>query len=79
MDSRAARGHIRDRIERGATLDELDSVIRARRGLDEEQRSALWLYAWHHAPGPGARSRSGAGRRSAAPEAGDGRSLLTPV
>ena len=44
------RNTLRDRIEHGATLDEVDTIVRMSRGLNEEQRSALWIWAWHYDP-----------------------------
>jgi hypothetical protein len=41
----ARRRILRGRIANGQTLDQLDAVI-STVGGDEEQRSALWLYAW---------------------------------
>jgi hypothetical protein len=41
---------LRDRIERGATLDELDRIVLMSRGLRSEERAELWLYAWSYVP-----------------------------
>ena len=41
----ARRRILRGRIANGQSLEQLDPVI-ATIGGDEEQRSALWLYAW---------------------------------
>ena len=44
------RSRIRDRVAAGATLDEIELMIRMSRGLTQEERDALWLYAWHCTP-----------------------------
>jgi hypothetical protein len=41
---------LRDRIEHGATLDELDTIVRMSRGLRPHERAELWLFAWTYAP-----------------------------
>ncbi len=45
-----ARTRIRERIAAGATLEEIEHLIRASRGLTEDERAALWIYAWHYDP-----------------------------
>jgi hypothetical protein len=41
------RERIAREIEHGASLEEVDElVIGPARGLDEDERAALWLYAW---------------------------------
>lgn len=43
-----ARRELRERIATGAPAQVIDvEVDGAAPWLDEEQRSALWLYAWH--------------------------------
>jgi hypothetical protein len=46
----AIRTTLRERIERGATLDELDTIVRMSRGLRPEERSELWRFAWSYEP-----------------------------
>jgi hypothetical protein len=43
---------LRDRIERGATLEELDTIVRMSRGLSPEERDELWRWAWSYEPEP---------------------------
>jgi hypothetical protein len=68
----AVRRTLRERIARGATLDEIDVLIRMSRGLTESDRTSLWAEAWHYAPeakrdaqvaAARAVMRGGAGRR----------------
>ena len=42
------RDTLRERIDRGATFDELDTIVRMTRGLTEGQRRALWQFAWYY-------------------------------
>jgi len=44
------RTTLRERIARGATLDELDTLLRMTRGLTERQRQSLWNEAWRYDP-----------------------------
>lgn len=73
-DTMNLRSRIRQAIEVGMSVESIDVEILSRAaGLSEEDRAALWLYAWHlskdgtaledaRAPhGPGA--RQGEGRR----------------
>ena len=46
------RTTLRERIEHGATLDEIDTIVRMSRGLKPGERSELWLYAWSYSPEP---------------------------
>ena len=46
----AVRETLRERIARGATIDEIDVLIRMSRGLTERQRESLWDFAWHYEP-----------------------------
>jgi hypothetical protein len=48
----AVRRTLRERIARGATLDEIDVLISMSRGLTERQRSSLWAEAWLYEPDP---------------------------
>jgi hypothetical protein len=44
------RTTLRERIARGASLEELDTLLRMTRGLTERQRAALWSEAWRYDP-----------------------------
>jgi hypothetical protein len=44
------RATLRERIARGATLDELETLLRMTRGLTEHQRTALLTEAWRYDP-----------------------------
>jgi hypothetical protein len=46
------RTTLRDRIERGATLEELDTIVRMSRGLSPDEREELWRWAWSYEPQP---------------------------
>jgi hypothetical protein len=39
-----------ERIELGATLDEIERIILMSRGLRPDERRELWWFAWHYAP-----------------------------
>jgi hypothetical protein len=41
---------LRERIERGATLDEIEMIVRMSRGLRPEERAELWAFAWSYRP-----------------------------
>jgi hypothetical protein len=41
------RASIRERIGRGDALESLESELIETAPVSEEERSALWLYAWH--------------------------------
>ena len=45
------RTTLRERIERGATLEEIEMIVRMSRGLRPDERSELWRYAWTYDPG----------------------------
>jgi hypothetical protein len=46
------------RLEGGATVaDVQDELIDAAQGLTEDERAALWLFAWAYRPGPPGNSR----------------------
>ena len=47
MTSERLRESIRERIGRGDGLESLESELIATAPVSEEERSALWLYAWH--------------------------------
>ena len=44
------RTALRERIARGATLEELDTFVGMAHGLGERQRAALWSEAWRYDP-----------------------------
>jgi hypothetical protein len=44
------RSALRERIARGATLEELDTLVRMTRGIGERQRTALLNEAWRYDP-----------------------------
>jgi hypothetical protein len=44
------RTALRERIARGATLEELDTLVGMARGLSERQRAMLWAEAWRYDP-----------------------------
>jgi hypothetical protein len=45
------RTTLRERIEHGATLEEIDMIVRMSRGLRPDERSELWRFAWTYEPG----------------------------
>jgi hypothetical protein len=51
------------RLERGAGVADVESeLIDAAPGLDEDERAALWLFAWAYRPGGRGAGRTGLGR-----------------
>jgi hypothetical protein len=44
------RTRLRERIARGASLDELETLLRMTRGIGERQRAALWSEALRYDP-----------------------------
>jgi hypothetical protein len=46
------RATLRERIERGATLEEIETLILMSRGLRPDERRELWWFAWGYAPAP---------------------------
>jgi hypothetical protein len=50
MGIEQVRETLKERIKRGATFDELETIIRLTRGLRERERSELWNWAWHYDP-----------------------------
>jgi hypothetical protein len=46
------RTTLRERIERGATLEEIETIVLKSEGLRPDERRTLWWYAWNYAPGP---------------------------
>jgi len=47
----ALRRSVASAAAAGASLDEIDDTLVRPAALDEERRSALWLYAWLHVEG----------------------------
>jgi hypothetical protein len=43
---------LRERIEHGATLEELDMIVRMSRGLSPAERDELFRWAWSYEPEP---------------------------
>jgi hypothetical protein len=52
------RERLRERIKRGATVDELETIIRMSRGLTQADRWRLWSWAWAYDPEDEGRARS---------------------
>ena len=50
------RTTLEERIARGATLDEIDTIVRMSRGLSPTERDELWRWAWSYEPLPPADS-----------------------
>ena len=50
MGIEQVRETLRERIKRGATFDELETIIRLTRGLRERERWELWNWAWRYDP-----------------------------
>ena len=50
MGIEQVRERLRERIKRGASFEELDTVIRMTRGLRERERWELWDWAWRYDP-----------------------------
>jgi hypothetical protein len=48
----AIRATLAERIERGATLEEIETIVLMSKGLRPEERRDLWWYAWSYAPAP---------------------------
>jgi hypothetical protein len=46
------RATLIERIELGATLDEIERIILMSHGLRPDERRNLWLFAWRYAPEP---------------------------
>jgi hypothetical protein len=46
------RTTLEERIARGATLEEIDTIVRMSRGLSPDEREALWRWAWSYVPVP---------------------------
>ena len=50
MGVEQVRERLRERIKRGASFEELETVIRMTRGLRERERFELWDWAWRYDP-----------------------------
>jgi hypothetical protein len=50
MTVEQVRTTLRERIARGATLDELDTLLGMARGIGERQRAVLWNEAMRYDP-----------------------------
>ena len=48
----AVRNQLRERISRGASIDEIETIIGLSRGLTENERESLWAFAWGYSPDP---------------------------
>ena len=44
------RATLVERIEHGATLEELETIVLMSRGLKPDERRDLWRFAWSYAP-----------------------------
>ena len=44
------RATLRERIERGATLEEIETIIFMSEGLRPAERRELWCFAWGYVP-----------------------------
>jgi hypothetical protein len=44
------RARLRERIELGATLEEIETIVNMTRGLRPHERRELWWFAWGYAP-----------------------------
>ena len=45
------RATLRERIERGATLEEIETIVLMSQGLRPDERRELWWFAWDYMPG----------------------------
>jgi hypothetical protein len=48
------RATLAERIEHGATLEEIETIVLMSRGLRPDERRNLWWFAWSYAPTPAA-------------------------
>jgi hypothetical protein len=53
------RDAIAERMEAGESLEEVEKVIEASE-LDEDEQSAVWLFAWSYLPGTAGRQKTAA-------------------
>jgi hypothetical protein len=44
------RATLRERIECGATLEEIETIVLMSQGLRPDERRELWWFAWAYAP-----------------------------
>jgi hypothetical protein len=44
------RATLQERIERGATLEEIETIVLMSHGLRPAERRELWSFAWSYAP-----------------------------
>ncbi len=44
------RATLQERIERGATLEEIETIVLMSHGLRPDERRELWSFAWAYAP-----------------------------
>jgi hypothetical protein len=52
------RGRIRQWMEAGSSVESVEAeILASARGLSEEDRAALWLYAWHLSDASGSRTK----------------------
>jgi hypothetical protein len=51
------RDLISERMEAGGTLQQMELLIKSS-GLSEDEKSALWLFAWSYLPGVAQRSKA---------------------
>ena len=50
MGIEQVRDTLRERIKRGASFEEVETIIRMTRGLRERERWELWNWAWRYDP-----------------------------
>jgi hypothetical protein len=48
------RATLQERIDRGATLEEIETIVLLSKGLRPDERRNLWWFAWSYAPAPAA-------------------------
>ena len=41
---------LQERIEHGATLEEIETIVLMSQGLRPDERRELWRFAWNYAP-----------------------------
>ena len=46
------RATLAERIEHGATLEEIETIVLLSQGLRPDERRDLWWFAWSYAPAP---------------------------
>jgi hypothetical protein len=50
MDLDELRARIAARMEQGASVDEVDELVIGPSSFEEDEKAALWLYAWSYVP-----------------------------